>query len=246
MVVLHDKEQGITTYEARIPWGRRSCPGRKPRRPGRARPADRRQRLRREHRQHAADAHRPDVRLSPVVDPGLFASMMLVGDEKALQRCGAGVPAQARDSRGAAAVPPPDHWRTSPRQPAAAPPAVFDGTAVGRRLRRAKRLTVLEEIEAQMRTRFPRVDFLEFHHRIHRRMNREVAGLRARPAVVVAAAAAVSKNAEDPVPKASRCGSSGLPMGGWLVRSRPATSRSTRPAPTSPSTALGAASSSVC
>jgi hypothetical protein len=65
----------------------------------------------------------------------------------------------------------------------------------------------------------PRVDWLELHQRIHRRMSREVSGLCARglPLFWRLRLEAVSKLAEDPVPAGS-VRVFRLPMGGWLVR----------------------------
>ena len=218
MVVLHDKEHGITNYEARIPWSEIL--------PASMKPAiglvldlqivvndfD-----------EATDSM-PQTRsgltfgVSPVVDPGLFASMMLVGDAAALS----GVVPEFPPKPGLAAppVPPADHWRQLSAELLQQPPVLFDGSNPVAQTLGAKRLTTLEKIEAEI-DRFPRVDFLEFHHRIHRRMSREVAGIAGRglPSWWQLQLESVAKNAADPV-EASALRVFKLPMGGWLFRSQ--------------------------
>jgi hypothetical protein len=98
------------------------------------------------------------------------------------------------------------------------PPAVYDGTAAAAECGGVKRLALLEEIDGHCE-RLPRVDYLEFHQRIHRRMTREVAGMAARglPSWWRARLQSVSKAAEDPVPDGA-VRVFRLPMGGWLFR----------------------------
>lgn len=215
-VVVHDKEHGITSYEARIPWdeilpvGKRAQAGLVLDTQIVVNDFD-----------ESTDSM-PQTRIGltfgcgPVADPGLLASLMLLGDVKALQGAVPEFP-----PKPGVPLPPTgaDQWQPFIANLLAAPPAVFDGTGAAAECGGVKRLALLEELDSQC-ARMPRVDFIELHHRIHRRMNREVAGLSARglPWLWRQRLAAVSKQAEDPVPEGS-ARLFRLPMGGWLVRS---------------------------
>lgn len=217
VVVLHDKEQGITNYEARIPWSEVLPVGRKP-----AAGATIDVQIVVNDFDETTDSM-PQTRIglvfgcSPIVDPGLHASMMLVPDAKALQ----GVMPQfpPKPSTTEPPSPPPAYWQDLTARLLQHPPAVYDGSTSAADSGGSRRLAVLEEIDAHCE-RFPRVDLLEYHQRIHRRMAREVAGLQARglPWWWNERLQAVSKNAEDPVPARSMR-LFRLPAGGWLVRS---------------------------
>jgi len=215
VVVLHNKEQGITNYEARIPWveilpvGRKAEAG-----------------LVMDMQIVVNDFDEltdpmPQTRIgwtfgcSPSVDPGLLGSIMLVADRDALQgrvpefppKPGTAVPAAEPES----------YWNELTARLIGLPPAIHDGTNPPELAGGARRWKLLEEIDGHC-AQFPRVDSIELHHRIHRRMTREVAGLMARglPWWWSNRLRAVSKNAEDPVPnQAVRLFR--LPMGGWLV-----------------------------
>lgn len=216
MVVLHQKEEGVTTYEAAIPWDQILPPGRSP-----------------------AIGDVIDLQmvlndfdeitdsmaqtragwtfgLGPVVDPGLYGSIMLVGDDAAMRGAVPEFPPKPGVPRDP--VPPEEFWRELTAKLLKNPPAAYDGSVPAAEVGGIERLEALEEIDEQVQ-RFPRVDFLELHHRIHRRMKREVAGLSARglPWWWRDRLFAVSKQGEDPVPEgAVRLFK--LPMGGWLVR----------------------------
>jgi hypothetical protein len=115
-------------------------------------------------------------------------------------------------------LPPPPYWQDLTARLLQSPPAVHDGTESPEQAGGLKRFALLEEIEDHC-SRFPRVDFVEFHHRIHRRMTREVAGIQARglPSWWRERLRALSKAAEDAVPNAT-LRLFRLPMGGWLLR----------------------------
>lgn len=217
MVVLHDKEQGITTYEARLPWREILPPG-----------------------QQAKTGLVLDLQVvvndfdestdpmpqtrvgwtfgcSPLVDPGLFGSLMLVADAAALNGVVPEFPPKPGQSRPPAE--PPEYWREQTANLQLQPPKVYDGSQPPETLGGLKRLQALEAIESAT-ARYPRVDYLELLQRIHRRMDREADGICARglPRWWFDRLRAVSKEAEDPVPEgAARLFR--LPMGGWLVRS---------------------------
>lgn len=215
-VVLHDKEHGITTYEARIPWNEILPPGR---RAAAGLVVD--LQLVVNDFDEATDPM-PQTRVgltfgcSPVVDPGLLASMMLVADAGALQ----GVVPEFPPKPGVAKppAPPAEYWQQLTARLLQAPPVVYAGGGAPQDCGGTRRLQVLEEIDGHCE-RLPRIDHLELHQRIHRRMSREVAGIAARglPSWWRQRLDGVSKNAEDPVPEGA-VRVFRLPMGGWLVR----------------------------
>lgn len=217
VVVLHDKEQGITSYEARIPWSEILPIGRKP-----AAGATIDVQIVVNDFDETTDSM-PQTRVglvfgcSPIVDPGLHASMMLVADEKVLQGIMPTFPPKPTVTEPPA--PPAAHWQDLTARLLQYPPAVYDGSTSPADCGGSRRLAVLEEIDAHCE-RFPRVDVLEYHQRVHRRMAREVAGLQARGLLAwwSERLRSVSKNAEDPVPEHS-VRVFRLPAGGWLVRS---------------------------
>ncbi len=217
VVVLHDKQKGITSYEARLPWSEILPVGKKP---------------------TVGDVldvqivindfdettdSMPQTRagltfgVGPIVDPGLLASLMLVPDASALN----GVVPTFPPKPGTAQAPLPgkEFWEQLSARLVQNPPVVHDGKSVPADCGGTKRLAVLEAIEEQVAS-FPRVDFLEFHQRIHRRMLREVAGytLRGLPSWWRQRLQSVSKQAEDPVPEGA-VRVFRLPTGGWLFRS---------------------------
>lgn len=216
VVVLHDKEQGITTYEARIPWAEILPPG------------------------HAAKAglvfdaqivasdfdettdSMPQTRVgltfgcSQIVDPGLFGSFMLVPDAAALQ--GAVPVFPPKPATAGEPLPNAEYWQQWTANLLQAPPVAYQGEGAPQECGGVKRTALLEELDGHC-ARMPRVDFLEFHQRIHRRMQREAAGISARglPLLWRQRLESLSKAAEDPVPAGS-LRMFRLPMGGWLCR----------------------------
>ncbi|MCR9244511.1 MAG: hypothetical protein NXI31_05725 [bacterium] len=214
-VVLHDKEQGLTTYEARIPWSEILPTGRKPR----ARLVLDLQIVVNDFDEPTDTVPQTRIGLtfgcSPVVDPGFFASVMLVSDRQALQ---GRVPAfPPKPPTEGPPLGPAEQWHDLTARLLAQGPAIHDGTKAPEQAGGLKRFGVLEELDAHV-GRYPRVDFLEYTHRIQRRMAREVAGIRARglPFWWETRLRALSKAAEDPVPEGT-ARLFRLPMGGWLV-----------------------------
>lgn len=217
VVVLHDKEQGLTTYEALLPWneilpvGRRATAG-----------LVLDVQIVVNDYDEATDSM-PQTRAGltfgcgALVDPGLLASLMLVADAGALQGVVPVFP--PKPGTPPTSVPGAEHWQQWTAKLLQSPPAIWTGTGTPQECGGSKRLALLEELDEHC-GRMPRVDFLELHHRIHRRMSREVAGLQARglPLLWRQRLESVSKNAEDPVPAGS-LRLFRLPMGGWLFRS---------------------------
>lgn len=217
VVAVHDKERGVTSYEARIPW-REILPVDEAPKAGRVIDLQ----VVVNDFDETTDAM-PQTRIgltfgcSPVVDPGLLASLMLLGDAAALQ----GLVPEFPPKPGVKDAPPlgEKQWGQWVAQMLANPPAVFDGKGAPADAGGTKRLALLEQLDTAC-ARMPRVDFLELCQRVHRRMNRETAGLHARglPWLWRNRLDALSKAAEDPVP-AGALRLFRLPMGGWLVRS---------------------------
>ncbi|MFN7590940.1 MAG: hypothetical protein ACK501_15330 [Planctomycetota bacterium] len=216
-VVLHDKEQGITSYEARIPWKEILPVGRKP-----AVGSVVDLQIVVNDFDESTDSM-PQTRIgltfgcSPIVDPGLYASMMLVADAAALQGAVPQFPPKPASAEPPAK--PKEYWADLTARLLQFPPAIYDGSTSPADCGGSRRLAVLEEIDGHC-AQWPRIDLLEFHQRIHRRMNREVAGFTARglPSWWRARLVSVSKNAEDDVP-AGAVRLFRLPTGGWLFRS---------------------------
>jgi hypothetical protein len=216
VVVLHDKEAGITSYEARLPWSEILPPGEKA---AAGRVLD--LQIVVNDFDEATD-QMPQTRIgltfgvSPVVDPGLLASMMLVADAGALQ----GVVPEFPPKPGTAEPPlgTAERWQRLTTQLIQQPPVATVAGQTPVETLGSKRLAVLEEIESEV-ARYPRVDFVELHQRSHRRMTREVAGIVSRglPFWWRQRLESVSKNAEDPVPEGA-VRIFRLPFGGWLFR----------------------------
>ncbi len=217
VVVLHDKEHGITTYEARIPWTEILPIGRQVK-PGLVVDV---QIVVNDFDESTDGMAQTRAGLTfgcnNIVDPGLLGSLMLVADVAALQGAVPSFP--PKPGVAVAALPGDEYWQALTANLLASPPVAFTGKGAPSECGGVKRVAVLEEIDSHC-ARMPRVDFLELHQRIHRRMVREVAGIAARglPLFWQQRMKAVSKAAEDPVPEGS-VRVFRLPMGGWLVRS---------------------------
>ncbi len=215
VVVLHDTEQGITTYEARLPWSEILPVGRQPK----AGMVLDLQVVINDY-DEATDPF-PQTRIgwtfgcSAAVDPGLLGSIMLVADREALQGKVPEFPPKPGTPEPSA--PPESYWHDLTSRLLNHPPAVHDGSTAPELAGGSQRFKVLEEID-DLVERFPRVDLLELHLRSHRRMNREVAGMVARglPWWWRQRLQAVSRAAADPVPNET-ARLFRLPMGGWLV-----------------------------
>ena len=218
MVVVHDQEQGITSYEALIPWSEILPPGKQP-----AAGAVVDMQLVLNDFDEKTDSM-PQTRvgwtfgLGPVVDPGLLGSLMLCKDDLPLRGIVPDFPPKPSVTR--APVDTPEIWRALTAALLRRPPAVYDGEVTPQETGGLERFEVLEDIEGHA-ARMPRVDWLELHQRVNRRMTREVAGLAGRglPLWWRERTHAVSKLGEDPVP-AGALRLFRLPAGGWLVRSQ--------------------------
>lgn len=212
VVVLHDKERSVTTYEARIEW-REILPAGRKAQPGSVFDL---QVVVNDFDESTDGMAQTRIGwtfgCSPIVDPGLLGSVMLV-DGSALP--GGLLPEFPPAPRG---EPVESDLRDLIGRLLQVPPAVCDGTRAPEETGGLTRFRVLEEIDG-LCERFPRVDFVELHHRIHRRMQREVAGIQATGLAAFwrRRLESVSKNAEDVVPNGSMR-LFRLPMGGWLVR----------------------------
>lgn len=215
-VVLHDKERGVSTYEARIPWSEILPIGVKPE-IGRVFDME----IVVNDFDESTDPI-PQTRIGwtfgcgPVIDPGLLGSAMLVGDAAALQGRVPEFP--PKPSTASSAVKDADAWRALSAELLRLPPAEHRTVEAPELTGGSERLATLERIEDAC-DKFPRVDFLELHHRVNRRMNREVAGLCARglPSWWRSRIESISRAAADPVPNGT-ARIFRLPMGGWLVR----------------------------
>ena len=218
MVVVHDQEQGITSYEAFLPWSEILPPGQQAA-PGKV--VDLQIVL--NDYDEKTDSM-PQTRIGwtfgmgPIVDPGLLGSLMLCKDDLALR----GVVPEFPPKPSATRAPgdPPEYWRELTSRLLRSPPAVYTGEVTPEETGGLARLKVLEEIDTRCE-RMPRVDWLELHQRVNRRMTREVAGLAGRglPLWWRERTHAVSKLGEDVVP-AGALRLFRLPAGGWLVRSK--------------------------
>ncbi|MEC8652348.1 MAG: hypothetical protein VXY92_07275 [Planctomycetota bacterium] len=216
MVVVHDQEQGITSYEALIPWSEILPPGKQPA-PGKV--VDLQMVL--NDFDEKTDSM-PQTRvgwtfgMGPVVDPGILGGVMLCKDDLPLRGVVPEFPPKPSVTREP--VEPPEYWRDLTAELLRRAPAVYDGKVTPQEAGGIERLKVLEKIDGHFE-RMPRVDWLELHQRINRRMSREVAGLAGRGLFrwVRERMHAVSKLGEDDVPAGS-LRLFRLPAGGWMVR----------------------------
>lgn len=214
-VVSHDKEKGLTTYEARIPW-RQILPSGATAKSGLVFDLE----LVINDYDEATDPM-PQTRVGwtfgcgPRVDPGVFGSVMLVDAAAALEHMPEFPP---RPPNATDPVPGPAHWRAVLAGLAAHPAQIYDGSAAPGEAGGVARLRLLEDIDDQCEL-FPRVDWLELHHRINRRMVREVAGIEQTglPWFWKAGLSDLARRAEEQ-PADATMRIFRLPMGGWLVR----------------------------
>lgn len=216
--VAHDKVLGLTTYEARIPWHDILPVGKTP-----AEGLAFDMQIVINDYDESTDPM-PQTRIGwtfgcgPLVDPGLLGTVMLVGDSKSIGDRWPDFP--ERRALGRDPVPPPKHWQEFAAALAKAPPAVHDGSKSPAEAGGTARLKLLEELDDHCE-RFPRIDWLEYHFRISRRMQREVGGIAATglPYYWLEETKRLSERAEA-MPANGRARLFRLPMGGWLVRSQ--------------------------
>lgn len=219
-VVQHDVAQRRTTYEARLPWAEILPPGRTPS-----------ERDVFDLQVAVSDYDEPtDVLpqtrvgwtfgVGPRIDPALYGTVMLWG---VMERPVAELPDfPAPPATSGDAMRPAD-WVALWRRVDATSPTVVDveskPPAAAGGLDRVKLLRDLDRHHAS----FPRVDFLEYHGRVHRRMQREVAGIVANglPFFWNHALEEMAQEAAKALPQAT-IRIFRIPAGGWLIRSHAA------------------------
>lgn len=220
LVVARDEKLKVTTYEARIPWAA-------------ILPADVKPQigLILDLQVVVNDLDEPtdfmpQTRIGwtfgtgPRIDPGLFGSFILLGDDDSPKIDLPEFPSPTLPNEDP--VPGPRYWvelYDALRATTAKPYRTADGDP---RVALGPRLRPLETLEGHLAT-FPRVDFLEFQQRIHRRMSRECAGIivTGLPYFWDYALSDLRRRAETATPEHG-CVVFRLPQGGWLVLSKEA------------------------
>lgn len=153
---------------------------------------------------------------APMVDPGVFGSVVLIGDVDEIRS----LPDEPEPPKlPPDSVPPGSYWVDLLQRLQRHPPAVVtaDGGASSE-AGGAQRLAALRMLDHEIAV-FPRIDFLELQHRVHRRMRRESAGIAARGLPYfwqLALAEVARKAAAEIAPERLRL--CRLPQGGFLVR----------------------------
>lgn len=221
LAVVRDDDQGLTTYEAQIPW-RAVMPGDPTVEVGTALDLQ----LTVEDFDEVTDTM-PQSRLGwtfgvlPWLEPALRATVLLAGPDDG-SRANIRPPVRRRFET---APLPPRQLFDDLAQALRNNPAVATGNPeiLPKDLGGATRLKALQELDA-LAEGFPRVDYLGLQLRTHRRMDREVAGFirhglpyfwRRRLSEVAAAL--------DGVPPEKGVDLHLLPMGGWVVHSKAST-----------------------
>ncbi len=213
-VLVRDAEKGLTVYEARIPWNEILPPGEVP------------------HAERLIDMQIVlsdyDASTDPLaqtrigwtfgvgafIDPGLFGTAILL-EKLDPDR---GVP-RVQPALDPEAVPwmPGQEWLEIAQALREHPPAVHDGSTTPEDAGGIERLRALELLEEEL-VKQPYLDNVEYMARIHRQMEREIAGmsLTGLPFYwhLVMAAQARTLAATDPPKKGLRIAK--LPQGGWL------------------------------
>lgn len=156
----------------------------------------------------------------PRIDPGLLGSFVLLGDVDGPQIDLPEFPSPPLAKEDP--VPGPRYWVELYDALKVTPARPFAGENGDPRAVLGPRLRQLETLEGHLAT-FPRVDFLEFQQRIHRRMSRECAGIVATglPYFWDYVLSDVRRRAETATPEDGVIVFR-LPQGGWLVLSRTA------------------------
>ncbi len=216
IVVSHDKEKSLTTYEMRVAWSTILPPG------------------------QTAKAGRsfdlqvvvndfdegtdpmPQTRIgwtfgcSVAADTCLLGTVVLVDDDG--QLAGGRPEMPARQQIEPIEVLRREHWLGFVRQLRAHPPTVHDGTRAPEEAGGIARLELLEHLDYEL-ARYPRVDYVEFCERGHRQMAREVTAAEqfGIPSFWDIAARTTAKAAAEPaLPGTYQVYR--LPQNGWLVR----------------------------
>lgn len=175
MAAKRDDERGITTYEVKIPWSE-ILPGEVKPRPSAVFDLQ----IVVNDLDEVTDPM-PQTRIGwtfgtgPIIDPGLLGSIMLVTELRHDVEHLPDFPPPREPPEPP--VPPPPYWAKLDDELASHPPSPIGpdsphlSEAGGVEHRRA-----LQKLEHHL-ARFPRVDYLEYHQRVHRRMRRECAGM---------------------------------------------------------------------
>ncbi|MCC6671239.1 MAG: hypothetical protein IT458_09265 [Planctomycetes bacterium] len=220
LAVGRDQERGLTTYEVRLPWKEILPPARAPRRGDTLgvrivvndydEPTD----------------PLPQTRAGwtfgcgPTVDPALYGVVLLHGTldppPERMPEFPPPPPAQGDP------VPSQAYWVAQRQRLAQTRPVRVSGSSGdARSVLGGERLAWLENFEHHLAT-FPRLDFVELQARVHRRMNREVAGYNATglPWAWQDTLADLVRREKATPPPEQGLRLARLPQGGWLVRSR--------------------------
>lgn len=222
LVIARDDKAGVTTYEARLPWSEVLPPGMHP---APNLPLDMQMVV--NDFDEVTDVM-AQTRLGwtfgtgPRIDPGVFGTLFLMTPVEGAELRLPEVPPRTRLADDP--VPGPRYWVEFYERLRKGPPQVFDPEHGDPRnaLTEARR-GALTSLDAHL-AGFPRVDFLEFQHRIHRRMRREAAGVVATglPYFWDHVLADVRRRLDAPAPEHGfrlfR-----LPQDGWVVVSKEAT-----------------------
>lgn len=216
LVVSHDKELSVTTYECKIPWAEVLPLGKKPS----AGVAFDLQIVVNDFDESTDPM--PQTRIGWTfgcgvgADPALFGTAMLLADTGELK----GELPQMPDRRIVEIDDRlrPEFWAAISRQLREQPPAVHDGKEAPEAAGGLARFEALQRLDLEI-SRFPRVDYVEFCQRVHRRMAREVAAAEQSsvPMFWDARMRDLLADLGGPAPK-SGCEIARLPQGGWLVR----------------------------
>ena len=216
LVVSHDREHGITTYEAQLPWKQLLPLGVEPK-PGTVFDMQ----IVVNDFDESTDPM-PQTRIGWTfgcgvgADAALFGSVLLMDDDGALKGGLPQVPPRAAVALDARLEP--RFWKDLSDRLSGLPPAVHDGNKAPEASGSLARFDLLTKLDHEI-SRHPRVDFVEFCQRVHRRMSREVAAAEQRglPHFWRLRSDVLARAATEPTPKRGFVISS-LPQGGWLVR----------------------------
>ena len=216
LVIDRSNETGVTTYEASIPWEAILPPGRK----AKAGLACDLQVVLNDYDEPTDPMPQTRVGwtfgMGPVIDPGIFGTVMLV--EQFDRTHPPRIP-KVKPLSGDP-VPGPGYWVRFQKRLQKLPPAWVDATTVDAATASGMdRFKLLDELEHHLSV-FPRVDFLEFQQRVHRRMVREAAGI-AQTGVPFFWHHSLKDlhRRLPPVPPAGHIRVFRLPQGGWFIRS---------------------------
>jgi hypothetical protein len=216
LVVSHDQERSVTTYEMRVAWSSVLPPGQQPK-PGTSFDLQ----IVVNDFDEGTDPM-PQTRIgwtfgcSLFADASLFGTVILTDADGKLAGVVPDVP--PRREIELAEVLRREHWAEFTQQLRAHPPTVHDGSRAPEEAGGIGRLELLEHLDYEI-DRYPRVDFVEFCERAQRHMAREVTAAEQHglPAFWDLSARATAKAAAEPaLPGTVRLHR--LPQNGWLVR----------------------------